>query len=155
MVGVREAKFKDMKLVSNIMVKSFRSAFASFVTRETLDVCTNESNCQAMMEGIYKEGKMHFIIGNDKGFLCWQDNDNTVEIVAIHSIPESWGTGLGSVMLKEALKRIGERPAFLWTFKDNVRARRFYEKHGFCWDRSERVSEFDEAVEVRYVRETI
>lgn len=81
MVGVREAKFKDMKFVSNIMVKSFRSAFASFVRRETLDVCTNESNCQAMMEGIYKEGKMHFIIGNDKGFLCWQDNDNTVEIV--------------------------------------------------------------------------
>ena len=31
-------------------------------------------------------------------------------------------------------------------------ARRFYEKHGFRWDGSERVSEFDGALEVRYVK---
>ena len=153
MLCVREAKYEDMKLVSNIMVRSFRSAFASFVTNETLETCTNENNCQAMLEAIYQEGKMHFLIGNDMGFLCWQENDDNVEIVAIHSLPESWGTGLGHAMLTEALKQIGERPIFLWAFKDNVRARRFYEKHGFCWDRSERVSEFDNALEVRYVRQ--
>ena len=41
---------------------------------------------------------------------------------------------------------------FLWAFKENKRARRFYEKHGFRWDGSERISEFDGAVEVRYVK---
>ena len=91
-------------------------------------------------------------MGGDRGFLCWQDTDDGAEIVAIHSLPESWGSGLGHAMLTEALKQIGDRPVHLWAFKENTRARRFYEKHGFYWDGSERVSEFDGALEVRYVR---
>ena len=55
-------------------------------------------------------------------------------------------------MLTKALKQIGNRPVHLWAFKENTRARRFYEKHGFHWDGTERVSEFDGALEVRYVR---
>ena len=74
------------------------------------------------------------------------------EIVAIHSLPQSWGTGLGHAMLTEALKQIGEGTVFLWAFRENKRARRFYEKHGFRWDGTERISEFDGAAEVRYVR---
>jgi RimJ/RimL family protein N-acetyltransferase len=55
-------------------------------------------------------------------------------------------------MLTAALSQIGNQPVFLWAFKENTRARRFYEKHGFHWDGSERVSEFDDALEVRYVK---
>ena len=55
-------------------------------------------------------------------------------------------------LLTEALHQIGEKSVFLWAFKENHRARRFYEKHGFHWDGTERVSEFDRAVEVRYVK---
>ena len=58
------------------------------------------------------------------------------------------------IALTEALNRNGERPVFLWAFKENKRARRFYEKHGFRWDGAERTSEFDEALEVRYVKES-
>ena len=85
--------------------------------------------------------------------LAWQYVGDAAEIVAIHSLPESRGTGLGHAMLEEALKQIGERSVFLWAFKENKRARRFYEKHGFHWDGKERVSEFDGALEVRYVKE--
>ena len=91
---------------------------------------------------------------NDKGFLCWQETGGGAEIVAIHSFPESWGTGLGHAMLTEALAQIGDRTVILWAFKENIRARRFYEKHGFRWDGNERVSEFDGAMEVRYVRKS-
>ena len=55
-------------------------------------------------------------------------------------------------MLKEALDQIGSQKVFLWAFKQNTRARRFYEKHGFHWDGAERISEFDGAPEVRYVK---
>ena len=55
-------------------------------------------------------------------------------------------------MLTEAFKQIGDRPVYLWAFQENARARRFYEKNGFYWDGSERVSEFDGALEVRYVK---
>ena len=152
MTSIREAKYEDMAIAAGIMVTSFHTAFATFVSPETMDACTNPENCRAMLEYIYQEGKMHFLMGGAQGFLCWQDTDDGAEIVAIHSLPESWGTGLGYAMLTEALKQIGDRSVYLWAFKENTRARRFYEKHGFHWDGTERISEFDGAVEVRYVR---
>ena len=108
-----------------------------------------------MLEGVYQTGNMHFLMGDQQGFLCWQETADGAEIVAIHSLPASWGTGLGAAMLSEALKQIGNRPVYLWAFKENTRARRFYEKHGFHWDGSERVSEFDGAMEVRYVKNPV
>lgn len=152
MIPVRTATLEDMALAAEIMVTSFRTAFTEFVSPETMDTCTNPDNCRAMLEHIYQEGKMRFLMGGDRGFLCWQETEGGAEIVALHSLPESWGCGLGHAMLTEALKQIGDRPVFLWAFKENTRARRFYEKHGFRWDGSERVSEFDGALEVRYVR---
>ena len=149
---VRNAALEDMSLAASIMVTSFRAAFGSFVSRSTMDACTDPDNCRAMLEHIYQEGKLHFLMGGDQGFLCWQETEDGAEIVAIHSLPVSWGTGLGHAMLTQALKQIGDRPVHLWAFKENTRARRFYEKHGFYWDGGERVSEFDGALEVRYGR---
>ena len=154
MIG-RKVSDEDMALTASIMVTSFRTAFATFVSPETMDACTNPDNCRAMLESIYREGKMHFLMGGDLGFLCWQETEDGAEIVAIHSLPVSWGTGLGHAMLTEALKQIGDRPVHLWAFKENTRARRFYEKHGFRWDGTERVSEFDGALEVRYIRSCV
>jgi len=149
---VRNAEFEDMKQLGHIMAVSFRTAFSDFVSKQTLDACAREDNCAALLEGIYREGKMHFLIGGSSGMLVWQQEKTCAEIVAIHSLPESWGTGLGHAMLEEAMNQIGKQPVFLWAFKENKRARRFYEKHGFHWDGSERVSEFDGALEVRYVK---
>ena len=141
-----------MKRLGHIMSVSFRTAFTDFVSRQTMDACAQEDNCAAMLESIYREGKVHFLMGENSGMLCWQETESGVEIVAIHSLPESWGTGLGHAMLEESLNQIGNQRVFLWAFKENKRARRFYEKHGFRWDGSERVSGFDGAVEVRYVK---
>lgn len=149
---VRNAKFEDMKQLGHILSVSFRAAFSEFVIKQTLDACTQEDSCIALLEGLYREGKMHFLIGENSGMLVWQEGEDGAEIVAIHSLPESWGTGLGRGMLTEALRQIGERPVFLWAFQENKRARRFYEKNGFFWDGRERVSEFDGAMEVRYVK---
>jgi ribosomal protein S18 acetylase RimI-like enzyme len=149
---VRNAEFEDMVQAGRIMSLSFRTAFADFVSQQTQDACALEDNCIALLEGIYREGKVHFLIGENSGMLCWQETELGAEIVAIHSLPESWGTGLGHAMLTEALNQIGNQPVFLWAFKENKRACRFYEKHGFHWDCSERVSEFDGALEVRYVK---
>lgn len=149
---IRNAKFEDMKLAGHIMSVSFRTAFAAYVSQQTMDACAQEDNCIALLEGIFREGRVHFLMGENSGMLAWQQTEEGAEIIAIHSLPESIGTGLGHAMLTEALNQIGNQPAFLWAFKENTRARRFYEKHGFHWDGSERVSEFDGALEVRYVQ---
>lgn len=149
---VRNAKLEDMKLLGHIMAVSFRSAFSEFVSAETLDICAREERCAALLTGIFQEGKMHFLIGESSGMLVWQRMKDGAEIVAVHSLPESWGSGLGHAMMGKALEQIGEQTVHLWVFKENTRARRFYEKHGFLWDSSERASDFDGALEVRYVR---
>ena len=141
-----------MKRLGHIMSVSFRTAFADLVTPQTIDACAQEDNCIAMLEGIFRQGKVHFLIGEDRGMLAWQQTQEGAEIIAIHSLPESWGTGLGHAMLSEALIQIGNQPVFLWAFKENKRARRFYEKHGFCWDGTQRTSEFDGALEVCYIK---
>ena len=149
---VRIAEFDDMKQAGHIMSVSFRTAFADFVSQQTMDACTREDNCIALLEGIFREGKVHFLMGEDSGMLAWQQREDGAEIIAIHTLPESRGTGLGHAMVTEALRQIGAQSVFLWAFKENTRARRFYEKHGFHWDGNERVSEFDDALEVRYIR---
>lgn len=151
-MNVRNAEYKDMKQLGHIMSVSFKTAFSGFITQQTLEVCAQEGGCTSLLERIFREKKMHFLIGEESAMLCWQEGESGVEIVAIHSLPETWGTGLGHAMLTEALYQIGEKSVFLWAFKENHRARRFYEKHGFRWDGTERVSEFDGAVEVRYVK---
>lgn len=148
---VRNAEFEDMKQLGHVMAVSFRTAFADFVSQETMNACAQEDNCIALLEGIFREGKVHFLMGEDSGMLAWQQTEDGAEIIAIHTLPESRGTGLGSAMLTAALNQIGKQSVFLWAFKENSRARRFYEKHGFHWDGSERVSKFDGAMEVRYV----
>lgn len=149
---VRNAVLADMKQLGHIMSVSVKMAFRDFVSWQTLDACAQEDNCVALLEGLYRDGKMHFLIGENCGMLCWQETQAGAEIVAIHSLPESWGTGLGHAMLTEALNQIGEGTVFLWAFRDNKRARCFYEKHGFRWDGSARVSEFDGALELRFVK---
>ena len=149
---IRNAKFEDMKLAGHIMSVSFRTAFAAFVSEQTMFECAQEDNCIALLERVFREEKVHFLIGENSGMLAWQETENSAEIIAVPSLPESIGTGLGAAMLEEALAQIGEKAVFLWAFKENMRARRFYEKHGFHWDGSERVSEFDGALEVRYVQ---
>ncbi len=149
---VKIAEFEDMKQLGHIMCVSFRTAFSGLVKQKTLEENAREDNCIAMLEGIFREGKVQFLLGDRSGMLAWQDLGDQAEIIAIHSLPDSWGTGLGQAMLTEALNRIGEKPVFLWAFKENMRARRYYEKQGFRWDGAERVSGFDGALEVRYVK---
>ena len=49
---VRNAEFEDMKQLGHIMAVSFRTAFADFVSQQTMDACAQEDNCAAMLEGI-------------------------------------------------------------------------------------------------------
>lgn len=55
-------------------------------------------------------------------------------LICIHSLPSRWGKGHGSRLLEEILRQMRQaryRTAVLWVFEGNIRARKFYEKHGF------------------------
>ena len=139
-------------VLGRIMAESFRAAFAGFITQETLDRCAIAEKCGALLENL--PGEMTtltgWLDGKPMGLLVFTAHEKGgAEIEAIHSLPESWGTGLGVAMLAR-LKNF--RQLGLWAFEKNARARRFYEKHGFAFTGERRISEFDGAIEVRYER---
>lgn len=155
-IFVRYAEPADALRLGRIMAVSFRTAFAGFISRETLESCAVEENCAELLGGILREGTMRVLLGGiddePMGLLVWSEGENgRTEIEAIHSLPESWGSGLGESMLDFALDGTG-KDGGLWAFAENARARRFYEKHGFVFTGESRVSEFDGALEVRYER---
>ncbi|MBI1201580.1 MAG: GNAT family N-acetyltransferase [Rhodopseudomonas sp.] len=47
--------------------------------------------------------------------------------------PEHWGSGLAAALVDEA-RRLSPDGLYLLVNKDNARAIRFYEKHGFAYD---------------------
>lgn len=59
------------------------------------------------------------------------------ELVSLYGHPDHWGQGYGSMVMEEVLRRLkqaGYPGCFLYVLRENDRARRFYEKHGFDWD---------------------
>lgn len=63
------------------------------------------------------------------------DADVEVELYLIYLLAEHYGSGAAEALLTEL---VGERSASLWVFRNNPRARSFYEKHGFRADGAER-----------------
>lgn len=145
--------------LGRIMAESFRVAFRDLVSRETMDRCAVAENCAGLIGSILTEMGVltGWVDGKLMGLLVFAEHlDGSAEIEAIHSLPESWGTGLGAAMLEFALERIqSSRVVGLWAFEKNDRARRFYEKHGFSFTGETRVSEFGGAIEVRYERNLV
>jgi GNAT superfamily N-acetyltransferase len=78
------------------------------------------------------------------------------EVRSLFVGPASWGGGVGSALLLQALAGLaamGFAEATLWSFATNERANRFYERHGFERDGSEQRDEvWGGLLEVRYRR---
>jgi ribosomal protein S18 acetylase RimI-like enzyme len=61
----------------------------------------------------------------------------TGEVTGIYVVPAWWGAGVGTALMAAAqamLTDAGCREATLWVLRDNVRARRFYERTGWLPD---------------------
>ena len=57
------------------------------------------------------------------------------ELICIHSLHDNWRKGFGSQMMDLVLmdiKKSGYSEVVLWVFRDNLRARAFYEAKGFA-----------------------
>jgi GNAT superfamily N-acetyltransferase len=88
-----------------------------------------------------------------------RDADATSEVGEVRTmfaVPAAWGRGVGSALMAAALDDLRERgysEATVWSFADNERANRFYERHGFTRDGAERTEETWARIrEVRYRR---
>lgn len=83
-------------------------------------------------------------------------SENFGELRSIYVLPEHWAKGIGSRLFAEAraeLKKAGFDGFYLWVLRDNLRARRFYEKMGMTSANAEKIDSIGgkELVEVKYV----
>lgn len=89
------------------------------------------------------------------GYAWLRNSAGTGEVRAIYLHPAQWGQGWGRHLLDAAesdLVDLGAKWAFLWVFRDNWRARQFYERMG--WERDSHFALLNlggaDLMEVRY-----
>lgn len=153
----------DERSLAHIQTESWKAAFKGILKDEDLERCTNIDKATAMYKGLIEDkigngcilevdGKPHALAYWDK---CREaDMEGWAELISIHSLPDNWRKGYGSVLMDKVLedvKTAGYGKIMLWVFDENKRARAFYESKGFIKSDKQKVSLG--AVEVMYEKE--
>ncbi len=157
---------QDSKDIAGIVICSWRAAYKDIISPEVMLEKTDINNRTELFSGIISEGIQNvYIISDDQkpcGFCtsnkCGdEDLPNAYEIIAFYFLPEYWGRGYAKQAMDYVLENIrksGYKKVSLWTFEDNLRARRFYEKSGFVFDGTKKKSDLgDNLFYVRYCAE--
>ena len=154
--NIRQALPDDAVIFADCQISCWQSAYKGIVSDEYLAnmVEEKEQKVNHFREVLANPGECVFYCvmhaQTMAGFLIINKNRNgdtpeVGEIWAIYLIEEFCGKGFGGELLAfeiDVLKRHGCKKIYLWVFKDNIRARRFYEKNGFCFTGTERVVEY-------------
>lgn len=159
-IVVRKARYKEIPVLAKIQCAAWKAAFGDIITAATMENCTNVEKCAQRLKYIFTREIGHlYIAGIDNkacGMLYWKPIDKlSAEIVALHTLKKVWSSGVGRELMDKALADMVEEGflgAKLWVFKENIRARKFYEKCGFTLTGHERFSRYDRAMEVQYRR---
>ena len=142
-VTIRRVRQGDEKALAYIQTGSWKVAFEDILDAETLARCTDFDRAADMYKRLLDEnkGNGYILFVNDKPHCIayWDaardaEFDGKAELICIHSLPDNWHKGYGSRMMDKVLEDIreaGYSEVVLWVFRDNARARAFYEAKGF------------------------
>jgi len=143
---IRPAKQTDAQALGAVYCLGWQQGYAGLMPQFFLDALT-PANCAPKPDHIAPDrrlvaevegqvvGTATFGKGRDR------DSDGLGEVYALYVLPEHWGTGQGRDLLRvtvEMLKAQGYPGVYLWTLRDNTRARAFYEKAGLQLSGKER-----------------
>ena len=142
-VVIRKVKQGDASDLAYIQTESWKAAFANILEAEILTKCTNIERATAMYQRLLDENKgngyLLTVDGKPHCIAYWDAARDAAfagkaELICIHSLPGNWRKGFGSQMMDQVLmdiKQAGFSEVVLWVFRDNQRARAFYEAKGF------------------------
>ena len=159
-VQIRQARIGDEKILADMQTASWKDAFAGILSPESLEKYTDVQATTEMyahvLQGNFANGSILFVDEAPHCMAFWSQcrenpSVNAAELICIHSLRNNWGKGYGSAMMEHILNEIrqaGYPSVILWVFAENVRARRFYEKHGFVL--AEKTKFTYDAAEVMY-----
>jgi ribosomal protein S18 acetylase RimI-like enzyme len=166
-ITIAPAAFAECRAVARIHVDAWRAAYAGFVDAGYLAHLSVERR-ESMWQQAVRTGEPLLLVAKRAGRIVgWialgpsRDDDSPPargEIWAVYIDPNTWSGGVGTALVAEALRRLGERghdSASLWVMCANARAIRFYETAGFTREpASEREFTLGQQPirEVRYVK---
>lgn len=141
--SIRKAEKGDEVSLAYIQTESWKAAFKGILQDEMLDKCTEMEPTIRMYRKLLDADKGNGYILEVDGrphCIAWWDRSRTesvseyAELICIHSLQDNWRKGYGSKMLNRVLHDMikeGYDRGMLWVFRDNIRARKFYEANGF------------------------
>lgn len=161
-VLLRVATDADQPAVGRLHHRSRAAAYAGLVDPESFAARGPEMLVEYWVERWRWEQQTHrMTLAEDDGGLAGftyigpSETAGAAELYAIHLDPARVGTGLGRLLMIDALRelpRFGRDRAVLWVLEGNEVARRFYEKGGWTPDGVTRADQLNDrpVTHVRY-----
>lgn len=162
-VSLRTGNGLDLLAVGDLHFRSRTAAYAGFLSPAALTFGSPGALGEWWTERVRWESDTHRLtvaVRDDRivGFtyLGPSEEPGVGELSAIHVDPDSVGTGVGRLLMIDALAALpayGDR-AVLWVLDGNARARTFYERGGWSFDGTTRDAPMGGEMtrQLRYVR---
>jgi len=144
---IRKALPEDAYDYTACHISCWQSAYRGIIPDDYLDNMPSEQEQRTEERRQYlcdPNVNNYCVVLGDKmiGFLGFgkcrdEDKPDSGEIGGIYLLREFWDKGYGGKMMdfaKNTLMHMGFDEIIIWVFEENIRARRFYEKHGFVLD---------------------
>ena len=159
-MDVRRARPEDARAIARVHAETWRDAYEHVFGAERLASVSADARL-GQWERILAAGQSDVFVAVADGIVGFvstgdsRDADAEAELFAIYVLPEAWGTGAGSALMRagvEAMRLRASGDAVLWVLDDNPRARRFYEREGWALDGERKEDEYlgIRVAEVRY-----
>ncbi|GAA1426161.1 GNAT family N-acetyltransferase [Agrococcus citreus] len=172
---VRPATVEDARGVATVHVETWRAAYRGLIDDAVLDAQRVEQREQMWTRWLERTGAGQPSYGDgdavhrmlvaeaDGAITGWAtfgrgrdaEDAGRGELAGLYVLPGHWGTGTGHALIEHAvlgLRSDGWREAYLWVLHGNERAFRFYGRHDWHADGTERLGAAGGATELRELR---
>ncbi len=137
------ASAQHAQMLNDIHYQSWIMCYRGMIDDHFLDTMDSQRWTGFFQEalGVILKGAILEVDGKPAGCVTYKISDQPYgdgqvgEIVSFYFLPDFWGKGVSAALMQWVLDRLKEMKcslASLWVLEQNKRARRFYEKMGFC-----------------------
>ncbi len=148
MIAIRPATQDDIPAIARLHVDGWKGAYGGIVNQDYLDSLTVEKRCSDWTDWMQSGESSVFLAEIENapvGFVVIGRTktpppgsspirpSHSGEIYALYLDPDHWRKGVGTALLKHAMRELKDRKhstVCLWVLDKNTRARAFYEKMG-------------------------
>ena len=132
---IRKAKEDDVRQISEIVVEDWKTAYKGIIDSNYLDSMSTENQYQIEINRFPEyvvAAKGEEILG-----YVWKrmidDEASDCEIIALYVRLSKRNCGIGRALLLDSIdsfRKAGRKQMIIWCLKENLEARKFYEKMG-------------------------